>query len=108
MADTTPERRILTSKQVDDLGHAILALTRELWVVTDRVKTLECVLENHGIAARAEIEAYQPGDDEVSERMQHSQRMIQSVLGALGTGVSPGEQMAARSLKESAGRSSAS
>lgn len=102
MTDTTPQRNLLAPNQVDDLGQAILALTRELWVLTDRVHTLEAVIEKHGIPVHDEIEAYQPNEDETAMRLDHSKRILQSVLGALGTGISPGEEMAQRSLEEAA------
>lgn len=101
MPDTTPPRKILTETQVDDLGQAILALSRELWVLTDRVHTFEAVIEKHGISVTDEIEAYQPSEEETAARIAHSQRILQSVLGALGIGLSPGEEMAKKSLKES-------
>ena len=41
-------RRMLTVDQIDDLGEAILSLTREIWVLTDRVHVLEAVLESLG------------------------------------------------------------
>ncbi|MEO0996991.1 MAG: hypothetical protein AAFX58_05700 [Pseudomonadota bacterium] len=100
MADTTPQRTLLTPAQVDDLGHAILALTRELWVLTDRVQTFEAVMEKHGFSIGDEIEAYEPNEEETAERIAHSQRILRSVLGSLGVGVTPGEEMARRSLDE--------
>ena len=42
--DTTPERRILRENRIDALGEAIIALTREIWVLTDRQAVLEAVL----------------------------------------------------------------
>lgn len=102
MTDTTPQRTLLTPDQVDDLGLAILTLTRELWVLTDRVHTFEAVIEKHGIPVHDEIEAYQPSEVETAKRLEHSQRILSSVLGALGTGVSPGETMANKSLEQNA------
>ncbi|MEO0574818.1 MAG: hypothetical protein AAF004_05095 [Pseudomonadota bacterium] len=101
MPDTTPPRRLLTDAQTNDLGHALLTLTKELWVLTDRVHTFEAVLAKHGIAVTEDIEAYEPDADETARRLAHSQRIVQSVLGALGIGISPGEAMAHESVKSS-------
>ena len=86
MPDTTPDRRILTPDQTDDLAQAILSLTRELWVVHDRVLTLEAVLEKHGIAATQEIEAYEPSSEEAARRLEISSRAVKSVIDSLGVG----------------------
>ncbi|MFK8053867.1 MAG: hypothetical protein AB8F65_12945 [Woeseiaceae bacterium] len=100
MTDTTPKRQLLTADQVNELGHAMLTLTKELWVLTDRVHTLEAVLAKKGVDVTTDIEAYEPDADEVAMRVAHSQRIASSVLGALGVGISPGEAMAHASLKE--------
>jgi len=98
MSDTTPERKFLTAKQVDNLGHALLALTREVAVLSDRVQTLEAVLESQDIPVIAAIENFAADESQHATQMERHQRLIASVLGALGVGVSPGEQMALASL----------
>jgi len=45
---------------VDRLGKALLTLTSELWVVKDRVRILEAVLEEKGIDVTELVESYQP------------------------------------------------
>ena len=57
-----PDRTILPANSNDRLGLAILALTREIWVLKDRTMVLEEVLKTHGIDAACEIEAFQPDE----------------------------------------------
>lgn len=81
-ADQTAERRILTADRIDDLGEAILALTREIWVLTDRQAVLEAVLAEQGVDCSA-VDRYQP-DAAMSERLAaRRQQLIDNVLVAL-------------------------
>ncbi|WP_375194325.1 hypothetical protein [Sphingobium sp.] len=81
-ADKTPERRILPDARIDDLGEAILALTREIWVLTDRQMVLEAVLDEHGIDM-AKVDAYQP-DEAMTRRLDAKrQRLLDTILGTL-------------------------
>lgn len=83
--DTTAERRILTDDRIDDLGEAILALTREIWVLTDRQAVLEAVLAEQGIDV-TRIDAYAP-DEAMRERLAgRRQLLIDNVLTALRAG----------------------
>jgi len=81
-ADKTPERRILPEARIDDLGGAILALTREIWVLTDRQMVLEAVLAEEGIDT-GRIDGYQP-DEAMTRRLDaRRQRLLDAVLSAL-------------------------
>ena len=76
-----PARAMLGADQLDDLGLALLALTRELWVVIDRQAVLEKLLERHGISA-AEIDAFQP-DAAFAEALETRRKaLVATVLGA--------------------------
>ena len=61
MSEETPNLR---DADVDRLGKALLTLARELWIVKDRQKILEAVLEDvlkdQGVAVAERIEKYQP------------------------------------------------
>ncbi|MFT4254602.1 MAG: hypothetical protein QM608_19210 [Caulobacter sp.] len=76
-------RRMLTADQIDDLGEAILSLTREIWVLTDRVHVLEAVLESHGVLANAEIDAFQPGPELQAQLNAKRDAIVQNLLRAL-------------------------
>jgi hypothetical protein len=52
-------RRILSEDQLDDLGEAILSLTREIYVITDRQLVLEAVLAKQGVDL-SELEQFEP------------------------------------------------
>lgn len=77
-----PERQILGVGQIDDLGFALLALTRELWVVIDRQAMLEKLLEHRGITP-AEIDAFQPDEAFAAELDGRRKALIDTVVGAL-------------------------
>jgi len=77
-----PARQFLGGDQIDDLGKALLVLSRELWVVKDRMAVLEKVLEKHGIPA-SEIDGFQPDAAFEAELAAQRQHLIDMVLGAL-------------------------
>jgi hypothetical protein len=80
----TPDRPTLHEADVPQLGAALLALTREVWVLTDRLTVLEAVLARHGIDAAAEIEAFQP-DAAVQARLDaKGAALVAAVVEALG------------------------
>lgn len=78
-----PVRPTLHEGDVAHLGAAVLALTREVWVLTDRMTVLEAVLAEQGIDATAAIEAYQP-DAAMQARLDaKGQRLVAGVVDAL-------------------------
>lgn len=79
----TPARETLIQADVAQLGSAVLALTREMWVLHDRVRTLEAVLERRGIDVIAEIETFQPGPELQAERNAQGKVMVGNVINAL-------------------------
>lgn len=76
-------RRILVPADLDRLGEALLALTSEVWVLTDRMIVIEAVLEQKGLDLRAAIEGFVPSPD--CERLMAARRqgLIDAVVGAL-------------------------
>ncbi len=54
---------MLRPEQLDDLGNALLLLARELWVVKDRQRVLEALLEANGIVAPNAVTDHQPDAD---------------------------------------------
>ena len=58
-----PPRVMLKPEQLDSLGEALIALTREVWVLTDRVAVLEAVLESSGVVAADAVDRFQPSGE---------------------------------------------
>lgn len=84
-----PERRTLHEADVGQVGAAVIALTREVWVLTDRVLVLEAVLARRGIDVTADIDGYQP-DAEMQARLdQKGKQLVSSVVKMLA-GISDG------------------
>ncbi len=50
----------LRAEDIDRLGQALLSLTRELWVVKDRVRILEAALVEAGTLAPDTVDRLQP------------------------------------------------
>lgn len=81
-SDRTVERRILPEARIDDLGEAIIALTREIWVLTDRQAVLEAVLSEQGVDVSA-VDRYQPDEAMTMALAAKRQRLLDNVLVAL-------------------------
>ena len=82
-----PDRSILPDTSMDRLGLALLALTRELWVMKDRMTILEAVLANNGIDATAAIEQFQP-DEALAKRLDtDGTQLIQSIVDVLADNI---------------------
>jgi hypothetical protein len=82
MNEATPNLR---NDDIDRLGKALLTLARELWVVKDRQKVLEAVLEEKGVAVAELLENYEP-DAELAEllakdRAAFIERLLKSLEG---------------------------
>jgi hypothetical protein len=79
----TPDLKALLPEQIDNLGRAIISLTREICVLTDRVAVTEAVLAARGIDIAEAVETHQP-DAALQARIDaQANRIIADVLGAL-------------------------
>lgn len=56
----TPELKALLPEQIDNLGRAIISLTREICVLTDRMAVTEAVLAARGIDIADAVDTHQP------------------------------------------------
>lgn len=56
----TPALKALLPEQIDNLGRAILNLTREICVLTDRMAVTEAVLAARGIDIADAVDSHQP------------------------------------------------
>ena len=78
-----PEREILNASDIDGLGQAIITLTKEIWVLTDRLHVMESVLAQKGLDISEDIKSFQP-DEEMSAKLSaENSALIERVLSAL-------------------------
>lgn len=76
-------RQMLRDHQIDHLGEAMLTLTREVWVLSDRVRILEAVLEDKGIDVRDAIATYVPSAELEAELATARVRLVDAIVTAL-------------------------
>jgi len=73
----------LRAEDLDRLGQALITLTKELWVVKDRVRVLEATLTDAGVVPPDAVDHFQP-DAELSAALSTDRALlIQQVLSAL-------------------------
>jgi len=75
----TPENRILGPEHVDNLARAVLSLTREVAVLTDRVMVIETLLEREGVVSVEAIDTFQPD--------QAFQKRVDAAMATITAGV---------------------
>ncbi|MCG8440966.1 MAG: hypothetical protein MI723_04070 [Caulobacterales bacterium] len=78
-----PDRPTLSETDVAGLGAALLALTQEVWVLTDRLAVMEAVLARRGVDIRADIEAFEPDAEMQAELNARGKALVERVVGAL-------------------------
>ncbi len=76
-------RRILLPQDIDRLGEAVLALTSEVWVLTDRLIVIEAILEAKGMDLRTAIEDFVPTPECERVLAARREKLINAVVGAL-------------------------
>lgn len=78
-----PKGELLRPEQIDNLGRALISLTREVCVLTDRQMVLEQVLAEKGINVADAVDSYQP-DDATQKRLDCATRtIIDSIIGEI-------------------------
>ncbi|MEM6682982.1 MAG: hypothetical protein AAF607_12165 [Pseudomonadota bacterium] len=78
-----PDREHLKPAHVDHVARALISLTREVCVLTDRVAVLEQVLDDKGINVSQAIENHQPNEAQTARIKERTQRTINAVTSAL-------------------------
>ena len=79
----TPELKALLPEQIDNLGRAVISLTREICVLTDRMAVTEAVLAARGIDIAEAVDRHQP-DAGLQKRIDAQvNRIIGDVIGTL-------------------------
>lgn len=73
----------LKTEDIDKLGQAILSLTEELWVVKDRQRILEDLLDKAGIVPGATLDQHQPDAKLARQLASDRQQLVNNVIGAL-------------------------
>ena len=68
---------------VDPMAEAVLSLTREVWVLTDRLYILERVLGAKGVMLADELDRYAPSPEDVAALTEMRQRLLDGVLRSL-------------------------
>lgn len=81
--DEAGRPRFFSDPAIDRLVSVILQLTSEVWVLAERLETIEQLAQVKGQLTCAEIKNYKPGPEEARQRDCDRDRFVQSVLGPL-------------------------
>ena len=75
--------QMLHPTDIDHLGRALIALTKELWIVKDRQRVLEAALVDAGLLDNVAVDAYQPDAKLEIELKAERQKLIDGVINSL-------------------------
>lgn len=78
-----PDVSCLGPEQIDNLGRALLSLTRELAVMSDRVLVLEELLAKQGAIAEGAVDSFQPDEAFTARSEEAMGKIISCVLASL-------------------------
>ena len=78
-----PWRKTINESDIDGLGQAVLTLTKEIWILTDRVATMEAVLAKRGIDITDDIESFESDDEMKAKLNERGKKLVAEVSNAL-------------------------
>ena len=78
-----PDVELLKPEHIDNVARALLSLTREVAVLSDRVIVLETLLEKHNVLASENVDTFTPDEAFEARSQADMQNIIGNVLGAL-------------------------
>jgi hypothetical protein len=79
----TPALKALLPEQIDNLGRAVISLTREICVLTDRLAVTEAVLATRGIDIAEAVDTHQPDAGLQTRIDAQVKRIISDILQTL-------------------------
>lgn len=68
---------------VDRVLGVVMELAGEVYVLRDRLRTLELLLEERGTLTRADVEGHQPSGDERADRVAERDAFIERILAPM-------------------------
>jgi len=68
---------------VDRVLGVVMELAVELYVVRDRLRTLETLLEQRGTVSVANLDSYRPSPEELSRRFAERDALIRRILAPM-------------------------
>ncbi|MFK7829439.1 MAG: hypothetical protein AB8B57_06640 [Congregibacter sp.] len=79
----SPGRKTLAEADIEGVANALLALSREVWVLIDRLAATEAVLAARGIDIREDIENFTPDATLRKELDGRGATLVDNVLRAM-------------------------
>ncbi len=78
-----PDLTFFPDPNVDRVLGVVMELAGEVYVLRDRLRTVEKLLEERGTLSRADIDAYEPSADERAQRLADRDDFIQRIVAPL-------------------------
>lgn len=75
-----PRPVYMGDERLDKLMSALLEMAAQIYVLHDRQRALEAILERHGLAVTAEVEQFEPDAAWLAARGQEREAFIERLL----------------------------
>ncbi len=85
-----PDRKMMLETDVDNLAQAVVTLTQEVWILSDRQLVTEAVLAKHGLDIAEEVDTFQPDEALQAKLDEKSRAVMKRVFNSLA-GISSDE-----------------
>jgi hypothetical protein len=78
-----PDLTFFPDPNIDRVLGVVMELAAEVYVLRDRLHTVEDLLERGGTLHRADLDAYQPTDEERARRLAERDALIARILAPM-------------------------
>jgi hypothetical protein len=78
-----PDLTFFPDPNVDRVLGVVMELAAEVYVLRDRLHTVETLLARSGALSAAEVDAYQPSEDERAQRLAERDALIARILAPM-------------------------
>jgi hypothetical protein len=78
-----PDLTFFPDPNVDRVLGVVMELAAEVFVLRDRLRTMERLLERAGTIALADLDAYEPSADERAQRLAERDALIARILAPM-------------------------
>ncbi len=79
-APLQPEQVFFNDPALDRLLGMVMTLSAEVWVLSDRMRSIEHLLDTRGVLTRDELDAYQPDADTAQALASESSAFVKALM----------------------------
>ena len=79
-APLQPEQEFFADPAIDRLLGMVMTLSAEVWVLSDRMRSIEHLLDSKGVVSRADLDAFQPDETAAQEIAEERNAFVKALM----------------------------